>query len=489
MVDREGKETGEAGPPVDVGALAQSLRPVPSIAPAVLWWSVFFVLVLTCAMPHPATIATVWVYVAVLVWRRSVRRKAFRRNLARLPCLSRNVSIDPLAEWPRVTVLVPARNEEEGLEEAARSLAALSYPRLNIWFVNDHSTDGTPAILRRIQQDFPCVHVLHNPPIIEGWFGKSSALWQALLAIDRYRGSEDAATGNPDREWLLFADADVVFEPGVVEQAIAVAERDRLDFLTCMPYMLAKTWAEQFLLPTGWRGILEGADPERLNEPGSFPIGIGAFMLVRRSAYERCGGHRALAEWHPEDTLLAAAIKHIGGRVGFAWTPGLLRVRFYRGYREVKKNTLRKMRIFFGDYVHWPLTMMALRLSTTVMALPMTLAGVVPQLTMGHIDPLHTLLGLAGVVLYIDETREYNGVENIAEFHPCVPWLHPVSGALRVWFALSIMGQIIARRPMDWRGRHEFGTTDAEPRLERPNMAGSGQRAPVRPADSLPPDM
>ncbi len=457
MADNPGNETREAPLSVDVGALAEGLRPAPTVTPAVLWWCVFLLLLVACFHPHPVTVSAVWVYVALLVWSRSAHRKAFRRNLAELPRLARGMAIRPSAVWPGVTALIPARNEEVGLEEAARSLAALPYPGLELWFINDHSTDHTPLILERIQHDFPHAHVLHDLPTIEGWFGKSSALWQALLEVDRYRRARDAAPRNPEQEWLLFADADVVFEPGVLQQAIALAERERLDFLTCMPRLLTRSWAEQFLLPTGWRGILQGAEHGRLNEPGSFPIGIGAFMLVRRSVYDACGGHRALGPWHPEDTLLAAAVKQAGGRVGFAWTPDLLRVRFYHGYRQVKKNTLRKMRIFFGEHLHLPLTMMALRLSTTLMALPMVIAGMLPQAAAGRFDPVLTLLGLAGVVLYVDEAREYKDIERIAEFHPCVPWLHPVSGALRVWFALSLMGQILARKPMDWRGRSAFG--------------------------------
>lgn len=447
-------------PSIDVGALARGLRPTPNSAVAVLWWVVFILLIVACAKPNPVTLAAVWVYVAVLVWKRGERHKKFRRNLATLPCFSRAAaSATSPKTRPKVTVIVPARNEEDNLEEAARSVASLSYPNLDVWFINDHSTDKTPHILDAIKRDFPRVHVLHDPPFEEGWFGKSNALWQAVLQIEG-KQPEPAVR---DEGWLLFADADVVFEPGILEQAISQAERERLDFLTCMPRLIAKTWGEQFLLPTGWRGILQGADHENLNDSQSFPIGIGAFMLIKHSCYRAIGGHKALGEWHPEDTLMAAAVKHIGGRVGFAWTPDLLRVRFYHGYREVKKHTLRKTRIFFGDHLQLPLTMMALRLSTTLMALPMMAVGILPQLIAGRFDLLLTLLAAAGFVLYVDETREYKGVEKIAEFHPLVPWLHPVSGILRVWFALSLIGQMIANKPMDWRGRQKFGTTSAIP--------------------------
>lgn len=443
-------------PAVDMGALAQGLRPVPNSAAVVLWWAVFTGLVGACVYPHPAAVAVVWVYVVVLAWHRHARRKVFLRNLAGLPCFSRGAMVEPPGDWPKVTVVVPARDEEEHLDEAARSLAALTYPKLDVWFVNDHSTDRTPRILEAIGADFPHVHVLHDPPVNEGWFGKSNALWQAFLEIER---EQDAR----DRGWLLFADADVVFEPGMLEQAVALVERERMDFLTVMPRLITGTWAEQLLLPTGWRGIVQGADPERLNDPRSFPIGIGAFMMVSCASYRAWGGHRALAQWHPEDTLMAAAVKQIGGRVGFAWTPDLLRVRFYHGYGEVKKHTLRKMRIFFGDHLHLPLTMIALRLSTTLMAPALLAAGLVPQVAAGRFDEGLTLLAAAGFVLYVDEAREYRGAEKIAEFHPLLPWLHPVSGVLRVWFALSLMGQILAGRPMEWRGRREFGETGDGP--------------------------
>lgn len=415
-----------------------------------LWWFVLALMTAACVRPHPVTVAAACLIVAALVWVRTAQRRAFRRNLDRLPSLNKAADVEPREHWPRLAVLIPARDEEPGIEKAARSLLSLAYPTLDIWFIDDHSSDRTPQILDRIQGEFPHVHVVHDPPVIDGWFGKSSALWQAFLEVSQH---------DPSPEWLLFADADVEFEPGILQQAVALAERERLDFLTVMPRLLAKTWAEQLLLPTGWRGILQGADPERMNDPKSFPIGVGAFMLVRHSAYRSFGGHRALAQWHPEDTLMAAAVKQIGGRVGVAWTPDLLRVRFYHGYREVKKNTLRKMRIFFGDHIHLPLTMVALRLSTTLMALPMMAAGIVPQLVAGRFDLVHALLAAAGAVLYVDETREYRGVEKIAEFHPVVPWVHPLSGALRVWFGLSLAWQILARKPMDWRGRQEFGAT------------------------------
>lgn len=454
---REGNSVGSEPVAVDMRALAQTLRARASVSVVVLWWAIFASLIVACVKPLPVTLCVVWVYIIVFVCIRSARRRSFRRTLAGLPCFSRATPAPPRDKWPHVTVLIPARNEEKNIDEAARSLAALNYANLDLWFVNDHSTDRTSILLDAVQRDFPNIHVVHNPPITEGWFGKSNALWQTFLQIER-----DEGVPLHDRHWLLFADADVTFEPGIIEQAVNVAERDQLDYLTCLPRLTTDTWAEQFLLPLGWRGVIQGADYETLNDPRSFPIGIGAFMLVQFDCYRAIGGHKALGQWHPEDSLMAAAVKQIGRRVGLAWSPDLLRVRFYHGYREVKQHTLRKMRIFFDNRVQLPLTMLALRLSTTIIALPMMIAGILPQLVAGRFDPLMTLLAAAGLALYVDEAREYKDVGRIADFHPVVPWLHPISGLLRVWFALSLIAQIVANKPMEWRGRSEFGSTESE---------------------------
>lgn len=454
---REGNSAGSAAVAVDVGALAKTLRARASVSVVLLWWAILATLILACINPHPVTVCAVLVYVTVFVCIRVSRRRSFRRTLGGLPCFSRATPAPPRESWPRVTVLVPARNEEKNIDKAARSLAALDYPSLDVWFVNDHSTDRTPILLDAVQRDFPKVHVVHNPPVTEGWFGKSNALWQTFLHIEH-----DESAPPPGRHWLLFADADVTFEPGIIEQAVTVAERDRLDFLTCLPRLVTETWAEQFLLPLGWRGVIQGAYYETLNDPRSFPIGIGAFMLVSYDCYRAIGGHRALGQWHPEDSLMAAAVKQLGRRVGLAWSPDLLRVRFYHGYREVKQHTLRKMRIFFDNRLHLPLTMLALRLSTTIIALPMMAAGILPQLVAGRFDLPLSLLAAAGLALYVDEAREYKDAGRIADFHPIVPWLHPISGVLRVWFALSLIAQIAANKPMEWRGRAEFGATGSE---------------------------
>src|SRR5690606_8374341 len=144
---------------------------------------------------------------------------------------------------------------------------------------DDHSTDETPVILDALAAEYPRLRVLHNPAPQPGWQGKSNAVWRALETAER------------NKPWLLFTDADVVFHPQALRRLVAFAEHEKLGYLTCLPLLEAGTWAEGLMVPLPWRGVLSGGPQERLHEPDASPVGIGAFMLMRRDLYGRSGGH------------------------------------------------------------------------------------------------------------------------------------------------------------------------------------------------------
>lgn len=95
-----------------------------------------------------------------------------------------------------------------------------------------------------------------------------------------------------------------------------------------------------------------------------------------------------------------------------------------------------------------------------IMPLAMMLAGVLPQFIVGEFDGLRSLLAAAGFLLYLAEVREARDAGHVVEFYPSIPWLNALSGMLRIWFALSLMAQILRKTPM-WRGREEFGSAEA----------------------------
>src|SRR5207247_2184081 len=127
----------------------------------------------------------------------------------------RNVEVPASIQWPSISLIAPARNEERNIEEAVRSLARPDYPSLQITIIDDRSTDRTGAILDQLSAEFPQLNVVHLTELPAGWLGKNHEM---QLGADRSRG-----------EWLLFSDADIVFEPTTLRRAIAYAIAHRVD--------------------------------------------------------------------------------------------------------------------------------------------------------------------------------------------------------------------------------------------------------------------
>mgnify|MGYP001237708278 CR=1 FL=1 len=215
--------------------------------------------------------------------------------------LGRLALADPIAgPAPRVSVVVAARNEARGVEAGMRSLLAQHYPALEIVAVNDRSTDETGAILDRLALGEPRLRVVHVAELPAGWLGKNHAL--ALGAA--------AASG----AWLLFTDADVVMQRDTLSRAIGHAERTGLDHLTVVPDLilpgLLKCFTVGFIV---WFSVY--VRPWKASDPKSrFFVGVGAFNLVRTTAYQRAGGHEPIRMRPDDDLKLGKILKRSGAR-------------------------------------------------------------------------------------------------------------------------------------------------------------------------------
>ena len=288
--------------------------------------------------------------------------------------------------------------------------------------------------------------MIENPPQQEGWGGKANAVWQAVQQ------------GDPGSEWLLLTDADVVFHPKVLRRAVAYAEREGTDFCTCIPVIDNDSLAEELVLSHKWAGVMMSAHHDRLDTPAVRGVGVGAFMLVRREVYLRCGGHSAFVGQEPEDSLLARTVKKHDGKMGVVWTRDLLSVRVYRGLREVIEGSVRKSRIVFGDSLaalasqafRWVLTM--------VLPLPLAIAAVAQQ-TMCGFSVVMNCFALIALAAYWSAVRNCQLASVFCRVRPGVPWLVPVAGLLKMWIEARAMAQAISGRPIAWRGRGLDGRT------------------------------
>ena len=288
--------------------------------------------------------ALVW---GVLVWKLASAH-------GRLGSL-RDVDIEqpPQTGWPRLSVVVPARNEATDIEEALRSLLAQDYPDLEVIAVDDRSEDGTGVILDRLATEHASLRVLHIAELPDGWLGKTHAC---------HAGAR-LATGS----FLLFTDADVRFAPDALRRAIAFATSKRLGHLVAWPQLIAPGFWERCFQATFAMFLNFKLRPWELHVPGSRGfVGMGAFNLVSRDSYAKVGGHEILAMEVVDDVKLGLVLRRSGIRQGSIAAGDLVRVPWARGLsgslRGLLKNAFAGLEWRWAAAIAAPLVLVALTL-------------------------------------------------------------------------------------------------------------------------------
>ena len=234
-----------------------------------------------------------------------------------------------LTAWPKVSVIVPCRNEAAGVEKAMASLLAQDYPDLEIVAVNDRSEDQTGALLEAHASRDGRLKVVHLNAVPPGWLGKNNAMRQGAA---RSSGS-----------WLLFTDGDVVFEPHALRRSVAFADAHKLGHFVALPQFLAGGFLERAFVSTFAIALSIKLDPANLCVPRTFAyVGVGAFGLVRRDAYDHIGGHEPLAFEVADDLKLGLLLRRNGVAQGCLNSDGMVRVRWQNGLiaslRGLEKN-------------------------------------------------------------------------------------------------------------------------------------------------------
>jgi glycosyltransferase involved in cell wall biosynthesis len=230
----------------------------------------------------------------------------------------------------KVSIIVPARNEEVSLDTCLESLVSQTGVAFELIVVDDHSADRT----REIATSFPRVRVIEAGPLPNGWTGKNNAV----------------ATGGREARgaWLLFTDADTVHLPGSLAGALKEAEENNAELLSYSPEQIAVSFWEMATLPVVFAELARQYPPAKVSDPAS-PIAAanGQYILIRRDAYEAVGGHAAIAADILEDVALARAVKNSGRKIRFRYAPTAVRTRMYRNYRQLRDGWTKNLALLF----------------------------------------------------------------------------------------------------------------------------------------------
>jgi glycosyltransferase involved in cell wall biosynthesis len=335
---------------------------------------------------------------------------------------------------PRVSIIVPARNEAPHVESALGSVLSLDYPNYEVFVIDDRSTDSTGEIINCIaasHRGTPPLHVLHITDLPSGWLGKPHAMWKAA----------ERATG----DYILFTDADVSFRPDCLRRAIAYAVQEQADHLVVFPSHTLRTAGEKIMLGGFQMLFIFGHRPWKVDDPDSDDfIGLGPFNLIRRGAYEAIGTFRALRLEVIEDMKLGKLVKINRLAQRNVLGPGLLPWSWGSGafglVRNLTKNLFALMQFRPGKALGGSALWLFLNL--------MPIIGAVVAPGWAKLPYLAALAAIAGI---------YIGMGRRTAVSSWTFLLHPISALLIVYTMLRSMAHTLRHRGVVWRGtRYEL---------------------------------
>jgi glycosyltransferase involved in cell wall biosynthesis len=329
-------------------------------------------------------------------------------------------------DCPHVSLLFAARDEEEKLPAALATLAAIDYPHLEIIGVNDRSQDSTGRILDDFAVAHPRFRVVHVAELPPGWLGKPHALQKAY----------EASTG----DWLLFTDADVRFHPEALRRAVSLAVQRKLDHLTLFGDIEMVGFWERVLLTFFGMAFHLAADPYRISNPNSRAyVGVGAFQLLKRSAYEACGTHSRLAMEVVDDMRLGKIVKQSGFRSGMGVAEHFVTIRWHAGLGNIIRGVTKN----FYAALNYNLAVVALALTGLLATNVLPFVGVLVA---------HGWIRIFWAIAVTIALCFHAGVSKVMRVSPFYAFTHPLGALLLGYMLLRSTIITLKQGGIQWRG-------------------------------------
>lgn len=378
---------------------------------------------------------------------------AFRilRTMRTLPTLRDGLALaEDCAFWPSLCVVVPAHNEQAIVGTLARSLRSQDYPNIRVVFALDRCTDATDAAIRAELGDppderFELVSIDRCP---EDWAGKVHAA---------HRGVADSA-GAREADLLLFTDADTWFEPGAFRAGVALLTHRHLDLLSLLPTLTRGRWFERVVQPVAGFELVRRYPLDRLGRGKRIRFANGQFMLFKRDAYERVGGHEAVKDALLEDLAFAKlfAARRYRTKHAVLMSGGLFHCRMYAGWAEFRRGWKR----IYTESAHREVDRLRrgarrIRLIGTLLPLAMlaTLVSALLVWWLADDAPLGIGLGVAGIVGLLAFGLAAGLILRTQGLPITLVPLHPIGAWLTGSILREAAGDLRAGRKTEWGGR------------------------------------
>ncbi len=330
---------------------------------------------------------------------------------------------------PRVSIIVPARNEEADIRATLEGLLALDYSNYEVIAVDDRSTDSTGARMEEAAAS-PAAHgrlqIIHVSELPAGWMGKTHAMW--------------AAANQTSGDWLLFTDADVLFKPDSLRRVMAYAEAEKADHVVLFPRMIMENPGERMMIAFFQALFVFGHRPWKVADPGAQDhMGVGAFNMVRRPVYEAVGTYKALRMEVLDDMKLGKVVKNAGYAQRNVFGEDLISLRWVKGTFGIVDNLSKNFFALLS--FQWPRTV------ASIVALAFLNLGPFVGVWMAHgWARLPYAVALASIFAI------YWGMSGLSDVRPYYFLLHPISTCVVTYTVAQSMVLTIWQGGIVWRG-------------------------------------
>src|SRR5213594_190101 len=234
-------------------------------------------------------------------------------NFPRLPASSTPTIV------PLVSIILPAKDQARTIDQCVNSLVHLDYPNKEVIVVQGRSTDETQNLLNKYKYK---TALIEEDPLPEGWVGKN---WACHQGYKQAKG-----------ELLLFTDGDSVHSHDSLTRTVSYLQTTQADMVTIAPGTILNTFWEKLLQPPIFLLIMLFVGGKLVNRDNrQNALGNGQYMLFRRAAYEKLGGHYAVRERIVEDYSLARLLKKAGMKLRMVAAPDAVGVRMYSSLGEI----------------------------------------------------------------------------------------------------------------------------------------------------------
>jgi len=345
----------------------------------------------------------------------------------------------PQGAPPRISVVVAARNEEANIENCVRSMLDQDYGDYELIVCNDRSTDGTADIVRRIARENRQVRLIDIDRLPEGWCGKNNAMRNGIAA----------STG----QWICMIDADCVqTSRRTLSAAMSYALDTEADLLSVLPVLRMDSFWENVVQPVCGGVMMIWFTPDKVNDPRrSNAYANGAFMLIRKEAYDKIGGHQAVRDQVNEDMHIAALVKRAGLNLRVVRNAGLYTVRMYASLREILRGW---SRIFYGTFGTLRRLTVSLAVITAMGPLPYITAAAGLSLGLAGVAPAGWWLACgsvsaAAVVLQISVIARFY---RLVGARPWLAWSYVLGCVVTIAALVVSLTKLRRGAKLTWRG-------------------------------------